>query len=80
VTEGTIICPEGGDQGIRMKTFAQTLLALGELHRLDGLLHPSQDATGLLLDQERLPMRVGSPRRRALTTAGSSTRPSSATW
>lgn len=58
VTDKTLARLERGDGGVRLELFAAALLALGELHRLEALLDPQQDETGLLLDRERLPDRI----------------------
>lgn len=65
VGEGTLARLEKGDPGIRIGTLAMALLALGELDRLEGLLDPGDDGTGLLLDRDRLPKRID--RKRAKT-------------
>ncbi|MES4992574.1 XRE family transcriptional regulator [Phyllobacterium sp. 22229] len=70
VAEGTVFRLEKGDPGVRLGTFAMALLALGELLRLEELLDPSVDDTGLMLDRERLPKRIDRPR----TTAGRESR------
>ncbi len=58
VREGTLARLEKGDPGVRIGTLAMALLALGELDRLEELLDPGDDGTGLLLDRSRLPKRI----------------------
>ena len=64
VGEGTLARLEKGDPGVRIGTLAMALLALGELDRLEGLLDPGVDGTGLLLDRSRLPKRIDRKRPR----------------
>jgi len=58
VSEGTLSRLEKGDPGIRIGSLGMALLTLGELDRLEQLLDPGRDGTGLLLDQSRLPKRI----------------------
>jgi len=58
VSEGTLSRLEKGDPGIRIETLGMALLTLGELDRLEQLLDPGGDGTGLLLEQSRLPKRI----------------------
>jgi transcriptional regulator with XRE-family HTH domain len=65
VTDKTLAKLEHGNGGgVRLETFAMALLALGELHRLTEMLDPAKDNTGLVLDNNRLPERISSPRRK----------------
>ena len=68
VTEGTLARLEKGDPGVRIGTLAMALLALGELPRLEGLLDPGTDGTGLLLDRSKLPKRIDRKRPARPTT------------
>lgn len=69
VTDKTLAKLERGDGGVRLETLAAALLALGELHRLESLLDPAGDDTGLGLDRNRLPKRIATPRRRPVASA-----------
>lgn len=64
VGEGTLARLEKGDPGVRIGTLAMALLALGEIDRLERLLDPGDDGTGLLLDRSRLPKRIDRKRAR----------------
>jgi transcriptional regulator with XRE-family HTH domain len=74
VAEGTVIRLEKGEPGTRIETLAMALLALGELARLEQLLDPASDDTGLMIDQAKLPVRIGTRRKplagAAITAAG----------
>ncbi len=65
VAEGTVIRLEKGEPGTRLETFAMALLALGELSRLERLMDPASDDTGLMIDQANLPKRIGTRRKPA---------------
>jgi len=69
VTEGTLARLEKGDPGVRIGTLGMALLALGELDRLEGLLDPGADGTGLLLDRSRLPKRIDRKRPTVATSS-----------
>lgn len=58
VSQGTLARLERGEAGVSLGTFAMALLALGELHRLEGMLDVSTDDTGLMLDVDSLPQRI----------------------
>lgn len=62
VTDKTLAKLERGDGGVRLETLANALLALGELSRLEELIDPAKDHTGLVLDAGRLPERIVSKR------------------
>ena len=69
VTDKTLAKLESGNGGgVRLETIAMALLALGELHRLTEMLDPAKDDTGLVLDNNRLPERISSPRRKTTMT------------
>jgi len=61
VTDKTLANLERGSGGVRIEILAMALLALGELHRLEGLLDPARDETGVVLDTKRLPQRIRQP-------------------
>ena len=63
VTDKTLAKLEMGDGGVRLETMAMALMVLGELHRLEEILDPAKDDTGLVLDQARLPERIVNRRR-----------------
>jgi len=62
VSAGTVVRLERGEPGVAVGVVAMALLALGELHRLEGLLDVSRDDTGLMLDIDSLPQRIRRPR------------------
>jgi transcriptional regulator with XRE-family HTH domain len=51
-----------GDPDVSLGNYASVLFALGLGTPFGELLNPAADATGLLLDAERLPKRVHGPR------------------
>ncbi|MDR2891913.1 MAG: helix-turn-helix domain-containing protein [Deltaproteobacteria bacterium] len=53
-----------GDPDVSLGNYASVLFALGIGTPFTELLNPASDATGLLLDAERLPKRVHGPRTR----------------
>ncbi len=69
VAEGTVIRLEKGEPGTRLETLAMALLVLGELPRLEQLMDPASDDTGLMIDHSQLPKRIGS-RRKPVSGAG----------
>lgn len=72
VTDKTLAKLEKGESGVRIETLAMALMVLGELHRLEELLDPARDATGLVLDHGRLPQRIASRRKVASPKEGPS--------
>ena len=62
VSPGTVVRLERGEPDVAAGVVAMALLALGELHRLEGLLDVSRDDTGLMLDIDSLPQRIRRPR------------------
>lgn len=62
VSSRTIMRLEKGDSGIGVGTLAMACLALGEINRIDRLIDPATDDTGLLLDRDRLPKRIARER------------------
>jgi transcriptional regulator with XRE-family HTH domain len=63
VTRMTLGKVEKGDPGVSLGIYATVLFVLGMTSRLEDLAESRNDALGLQLDEERLPKRVGSPRR-----------------
>ncbi len=55
---------EKGDPGVGLGMYATVLFVLGMTDRLSDLADPKYDATGLLLEGERLPQRIRSSRKR----------------
>ena len=68
VSERTVIRLEKGDEGVSLGTLAMACLALGELDLISGFLDPAADDAGLLIDQQKLPRRIG--RSRGASSAG----------
>ena len=58
---------EKGDPGVGLGMYATVLFVLGMTERLSDLADPKYDATGLLLEGERLPQRI----RRSATSCNS---------
>ena len=54
---------EEGSTGISLQHVARALHVFGELDRLAGLIDSSRDDIGLALMDEKVPLRVRSPRR-----------------
>ena len=53
---------EDGHPGTALQYLARALQVFGALEKLNALLDSSQDAVGLILMDERLPMRVHKPK------------------
>lgn len=58
ISKPTYLRVEKGDPNVSFGIYCMVLFALGEAGRIQNLLDISQDETGLLLDEERLPKRV----------------------
>jgi transcriptional regulator with XRE-family HTH domain len=54
----TLTLIERGDPNTSMAAWASVLFALGLAESLRGLADPSNDLTGLMLEEERLPKRI----------------------
>jgi transcriptional regulator with XRE-family HTH domain len=67
VSERTVMRLEKGDDGVSIGTLVMACLVLGELDRISDFLDMGTDNTGLLLDKERLPKRIGKKRKAAPT-------------
>ncbi len=67
VTLPTIRRLEKGNPGVSLATLAMVLVVLGEGKRLANLLDIGGDDVGLLLENQQLPQRVRSPRRKPPT-------------
>ncbi len=63
VSESTVARLEKGDDGVSIGTLAMACLVLGEIARISDFLDASSDDTGLLLDRESLPKRIGRKRK-----------------
>jgi len=63
VTRTTLSKVEKGNPGVSLGIYATVLFILGMASRLEELADPRNDALGLQLDGERLPKRIGTPRR-----------------
>ena len=53
---------EAGHPGTALQYLARALQVFGELDKLGGLLDSAQDTVGLMLMDERLPLRVRKPK------------------
>ena len=49
---------EKGDSGSSMAAWASVIFVLGLTENLKNLADPSQDLTGIMLDEDRLPKRI----------------------
>lgn len=63
---------ESGDPGVSLATLAMVLVVLGEGRRLGQLLDASADDVGLMLEQQSLPKRVRSPRKKVASSGSPS--------
>jgi len=65
ITRTTLGKVEKGDPGVSLGIYATVLFILGMSSRLEELADSRNDALGLQLEEERLPKRIGSPRRQS---------------
>lgn len=63
VSKRTVMRMEKGDEGVSIGALAMACLVLGELERIEMFLDPGSDDTGLLLDRDNLPKRIGGKRK-----------------
>jgi transcriptional regulator with XRE-family HTH domain len=63
ITRTTLGKVEKGDPGVSFGVYATVLFILGLSSRIEELADPRDDSVGLQLETERLPKRIGSPRR-----------------
>ncbi len=63
ITRTTLGKVEKGNPGVSLGIYATVLFILGLASRLEELADARNDALGLQLEEERLPKRIGSPRR-----------------
>jgi hypothetical protein len=63
ITRTTLGKVEKGDPGVSLGVYATVLFILGLSSRFEELADPRDDEMGLQLETERLPKRIGSPRR-----------------
>ena len=49
---------EKGDPKVSMGAYAMAIFVLGFLNELNNIIDPSQDAQGLLMEEENLPKRI----------------------
>jgi transcriptional regulator with XRE-family HTH domain len=64
ISRTTLVKVEKGDPTVSMGTYATILFVLGMSDRLADLVDIRQDAVGLALDEERLPIRIRRPGRK----------------
>jgi transcriptional regulator with XRE-family HTH domain len=65
ISHPTLAKVERGDPSVSLGIYATVLWVLGLLEPLERLAAPAADATGLALEEERLPIRVRTRRRDA---------------
>lgn len=58
ISRTTLNKAEKGDPGVSVGTYATVLFVLGMVERLADLADPKNDAVGLALEEERLPVRI----------------------
>jgi len=63
ITRTTLGKVEKGDPGVSLGIYATVLFILGMSSRIEELADVRGDSVGLQLETERLPKRIGSPRR-----------------
>ena len=61
----TVMKLEKGDGSASLQALGSVLVILGEEKRLSQLLDPGQDDVAILMDRDRLPQRVRTPRGQA---------------
>jgi transcriptional regulator with XRE-family HTH domain len=64
IVRATLQKAEKGDPGVSMGTYATLLFIVGMIGRLADLADVRFDATGLALDEERLPKRIRKAKRK----------------
>jgi transcriptional regulator with XRE-family HTH domain len=64
ITRTTLLKLEKGDPGVSIGAFVTALFVLGLLDRISELADARNDQVGLDLDDERLPKRIHTPRRK----------------
>jgi transcriptional regulator with XRE-family HTH domain len=62
VAENTLSRAEKGDPSVSMAAYASILFVLGMIGKLRDLADGGGDLTGRMLDEERLPKRIRSPK------------------
>ena len=67
ISRTTLIKIEKGDASVAMELYATVLFVLGLVDRLADLADPKSDTAGLQLEEEHLPQRIRSARRRKRT-------------
>jgi hypothetical protein len=65
IGRNTMTRVERGDPAVSMGIYATVLFVLGLGDRVGMLADPGADRVGIAVEEERLPRRVGTPRRRA---------------
>ena|SRR5579871_1204493 len=63
-TRPTLAKIERGEPGVAIGLYATALFVLGLVDRLGELASPASDRTGFALDEERLPQRISTGRRK----------------
>lgn len=64
ITRKTLARVERGDAGVSIGIYATVLFTLGMADRLGDLVAPSSDELGMTLQDDRLPKRIRTPRRK----------------
>lgn len=64
ISRVTLLKVERGDPGVAMGSYATMLFVLGLSERLADVADPAHDTTGLRLEEEHLPQRIRTSRKR----------------
>jgi hypothetical protein len=68
ISRTTLVKIEKGDSGVAIGIYATVLFVLGMVERLADLADPKNDAVGLRLEEEHLPLRIRGARKQKRTT------------
>src|ERR1700675_4479434 len=63
ISRTTLVKIEKGEPGVALGNYAIVLFVLGMTHRLADLADPRNDAVGLQLEEEHLPLRIRRPKK-----------------
>ncbi len=68
ISRTTLVKMEKGDPGVAMGIYATVLFVIGMVERLADVADARNDAVGLQLEEERLPLRIRGPRKQRRTS------------